>query len=328
MNETDEIVLSIVENVLGSPRPTNKVQKYFNCRSKKCINDHNKFNLSFNPELKIFKCWKCGIKGNVYSLIKKFGDKNDIKKLELILPYYKFTLSQGNYSFEKEEIYDYRNYQCQLPDDYRPLWEDHKTFKYQKAFEYVNKIRKISQQEIAKYRIGYTEEGDRKLRIIVPSFNKDNKINYYEARAYWDKLKQPYVKPDFPDSNYIIFNEKFINWDLPIYLVEGVFDSLRIPNSIPMLGKIPSNLIVSKLMENQSKVILCLDEDAIKDSYELYNDLSSLGLDVYFIDMENKDDVSKIYEEEGKEGIKNLLQKKQKIDIDFYMQKIMKYAKE
>ena len=39
----------------------------------------------------------------------------------------------------------------------------------------------------------------------------------------------------------IIFNEDKIDWNKNLFLVEGVFDSLFIPNSIPMLGKVMSD---------------------------------------------------------------------------------------
>ena len=57
------------------------------------------------------------------------------------------------------------------------------------------------------------------------------------------------------NSKDIIFNEFYINWDLPVYLVEGVFDSLRIPNSIPLLGKGVSPLLLKRLLENNFEVV-------------------------------------------------------------------------
>jgi len=134
-----------------------------------------------------------------------------------------------------------------------------------------------------------------------------------------------YLKPSFPHKDDVIFNEKNINWDLPIYLVEGPFDSVRIPNSIPLLGKEPSELLISKLLFHNATVIIILDEDAIKDTQKIYEQLSSLGLDTLFIDMKGKDDVSTLYEKHGEQAITNLLRNHQKMEIDFYMDNLLKF---
>jgi hypothetical protein len=186
MNATDQIVFGIVEETLGRPRKTrdDNPQKYFNCRSQKCKNDVDKYNLAFHAESKIFKCWKCHVHGSVYTLIKTFGNKTQLEKLKLALPY--FNSVNG---FNQKNNVDYDSVTCELPKEYIPLWEPRNSFKYRNALDYVMNTRKISMQEIKDWKIGYTEEGKKKLRIIIPSYNKFNKINYYEARAYWDKLK-------------------------------------------------------------------------------------------------------------------------------------------
>lgn len=322
MNNADIIVLGIVEEALGSNRTTKaeNPQKYFNCKSPKCKHDHNKYNLAYHAESKIFKCWKCKIHGSVFTLIKSYGSKVLLEKLKLALPYY----NQGN-DFSQKQNVDYESITCELPSEYLPLWIPRDSFKYKNALDYMVNERKVTIEEIEQLKIGYTEEGTRKLRIIIPSYNKNGTINYYEARSYWKKMRQTYMKPDNPDKDDIIFNEKNINWDLPVFLVEGVFDSIRIPNSIPMLGKIPSSLIMMNLLNHQSRVVLCLDEDALTDCYELFNTLSSLGLDVYYIDMTGSDDISRVYEKKGKDGILDLMKRIQKLSLNTYMEKTLKY---
>ncbi len=133
------------------------------------------------------------------------------------------------------------------------------------------------------------------------------------------------MKPENPDKNDIIFNESNINWDLPIYIVEGVFDMLRIPNSIPLLGKKMSDLLKSKLLQYGCRVIICLDEDAMDDAYELYNELTSLGLDVYFVDMSGKSDMSELFEKHGQEAIVEVIKTAKKIEFDSYIEKLLKF---
>jgi hypothetical protein len=71
---------------------------------------------------------------------------------------------------------------------------------------------------------------------------------------------------------------------------------------------------------------LCLDEDAIKDCYEIFNLFSSLGLDVYYIDMTGHDDVSRTYELKGKEGIIEIMSKITKWTLGSFLQKTLKYT--
>lgn len=324
MNDTDEILLFLVEEILGPHRPTraDNPQKYFNCKSPKCIHDHNKYNLAYKSDERIFKCFKCETKGSIQRLVSFYGNQAHREKLKLALPYY---IPNRSY-FDKPKV-DHENITCDLLEEYIPLWEPNDTFKYRQALDYVMKTRKITMDQIKEYKIGYTEEGNHKLRVIIPSHNAKGNVNYFEARAYWDKIKMTYLKPKNPDKNDIIFFESRINWDLPVFLVEGVFDAIRIPNAIPMLGKIPSYYLIMKLLEHNARVVICLDEDAIEEAFEIYEDLSSLGLDMFFVDMTGKDDISKMYEDGGKKVIIELLKTVQKLDFELFFNKLLKYGK-
>lgn len=323
-SQTDNLlVVNILKSFLGDPKNSknaeSKTQWEFNCPSPKCKKDNNKFNLAYKSDNYIFKCWKCGYSGFVYRLVEDYGNKDDYSRLELILPRRK---AQNFNVFKKPEI-NYDLITCDLPEGYMPLSVERDSRLYKMALEYVTQIRKISVQQIDKYKIGYTESGPRKYRIILPSLNALGKINYYEARSYMLNPKIPYYKPDSPDVEDIIYNEYFINWDLPVYLVEGVFDSYRIPNAIPLLGKSMTPLILKKILQHNCKVIICLDNDAFSDSLDIYNKLNSLGIDVYFIDLKGKKDISKIFEDEGQTAIAELLKTATKMDTTFQISKIL-----
>lgn len=322
-NQDNYLIVSIIENFLGFPRNSKdfetRNQWEFNCPSKICKHDHGKFNLAYQSKSKIFKCWKCKYSGYIYRLIEDYGAKEDLKRLELILP--KYSVNQFNV-FKKIEI-DYDSVTCELPKEYLPLSVARQSNLYRTALDYAINKRKITLAQIDKYKIGYTETGARKFRLILPSFNSHDKINYFEARAFFQNTKRAYMKPDAPDKRDIIFNEKFINWDLPIYLAEGVFDAIRIPNTIPMLGKIPADLLINKLIKNSCTVIVCLDSDAFKDGIEIYKQLHSLGLNVFFIDLNGQKDISKIYEDGGQIEIDKLLRTIRKIDTMFEINKLI-----
>lgn len=321
--QDDYLIVNIIENFLGSPRSgknvVGKSQFEFNCPSKTCRRDHDKFNLAYQAKSKVFKCWKCKYSGYIEKLVRDHGSREDLKRLKLVLP------KNTNHAFDvfkKPEI-DYELVHCELPMGYLPLSKTSSSKLYKLAWDYVTKKRKITPAQIDKYKIGYAEMGPRKNRIILPSFNSLGRINYFEARAFLDDAKIPYFKPDSPDKSDIIFNEHLINWDLPVYLVEGVFDALRIPNAIAMLGKIPSDLLINKLIKNSSVVIVCLDADALRDGVEIYERLTSLGLNVFFIDLKGKKDVSKIFEDDGQEAVNELLKTACRVDEFFKINKLL-----
>lgn len=317
------LVVSILENFLGAPRNSKnaeaKNQWEFNCPSPTCKSDHSKFNLAYKSSDHIFKCWKCKYSGFVYKLVSDYGSSDDISRLKLILPQYKTS----NLNVFKRPEVNYESIVCDLPDGYMPLNKERDSSLYKMAYDYATKERKITVQQIDKFKIGYTESGSRKYRIILPSLNALGKINYFEARSYLLSPKRPYYKPDYPDVQDIIFNEYYINWDLPIYLVEGPFDAIRIPNSIPLLGKGVSPLLIKRILDNNCKVILCLDSDAFVDSLNIYNQLISLGVDVVFVNLKGKKDISKIFEDGGRQPIVEILKTATKIDTDFQIKKLL-----
>ena len=90
-----------------------------------------------------------------------------------------------------------------------------------------------------------------------------------------------------------------------------------------MLGKTPSWLLISELVKYNATVIICLDEDAFKDGYEIYENLNSLGLDVYFVDLKGLGDVSYQFEQNGQQAIVSLLKSRKKIDFIYQINRIL-----
>ena len=169
-----------------------------------------------------------------------------------------------------------------------------------KALDYLLK-RNIGADLINKYNIGYAISGDYRGRIIFPSYDIDGEINYYVGRSYDTYSRLKYKNPEVSKME-IIFNEGKINWDSNIYLVEGVFDHIAIPNSIPMLGKVLNDKLYTKLVENaECKVIIVLDSDAEKDAINLYRRLNSTSLRnrVYIIYMPERFDIADVHQKLG-----------------------------
>ena len=207
-----------------------------------------------------------------------------------------------------------------LPKDYSNNFtkDDRQAFY---ALSYLRK-RGINDNIIKKHNIGYvgwTSEPNMSFRIIIPSYDEFGDLNYYIARDYSGKnSKRKYNNPEVRKTSYI-FDECRIKWCEDITLVEGVFDHIVVPNSIPLLGKVldEDNAVYSALINRaMANVNVMLDGDAVKDAKKLYYKLedSSLKGRVRIIICDDGYDASTIYEKYGIDGIKRLMKSKRQLD--------------
>jgi DNA primase len=312
----------MLKKVLREPKKDiENLQEYeFNCPSSQCKHDSDKFNLNFSTEINIFRCWKCNYKGFIHKVFEDYGSENDLIRIKELVPL------KGKPKYEKQKRHFDENITCELPEGYRPLTKNWHSKYYYKAKEYLYS-RRVDDDMIKKFQIGYTETGPRKFRIIIPSFNKNGEVNYYEARSYLPWVKPAYFKPDSDEvpKSAIIFNVNNIDFNLPVYVVEGPFDMLPLYNVVPLLGKEIPDILLEKLVKYKTKVILCLDEDALKDSVDMYNRLVECSLDVYFVEI--KDDIAKFYEKNGREALIEVLKAHRKLDLKYIISLILKDGK-
>jgi len=311
-----ELVIDILENVLGQPKNhyENKSQISFDCPVcsydiKGLDKGDGKGNLEVNYEYNVYKCWACSethnTHGTLYKLIRRYGSKNDLELYKLVNP--DIIKPKVEIEVEKKVIDG-------LPDNFISLTEESDCEEYKKAIEYLTK-RNIGKDIIEKYNIGYCGYGEYGGRIIFPSYDMYGDINYFLGRSYNKYNKLKYKNPDIPKTE-IIFNEQKINWDSNIYLVEGVFDHIVVPNSIPLLGKVLSDNLFKKLLKySESKIIVLLDSDAYMDSIKIYKKLNSTKLygRVLLVRLPNGFDISDINQRLGKEGVIKVLMSANKI---------------
>ena len=310
-----ELVVEILENCLGDSKKhnSNTCQISFDCpvcshEIKGLDKGDGKGNLEVNYIFNVFKCWACSethdTHGTIYKLIKNYGNSDLLKKYKLITP----DLIQ----YHKPEVEDKTI--DGLPDEFTPLTIERGEKGYKSAISYLKK-RNIGLDIIEKYNIGYCPYGDYGGRVIFPSYDIYGDVNYYSGRSYDKYTKLKYKNPDVSKSE-IIFNEGLINWDSNVYLVEGVFDHIVVPNSLPLLGKVISDNLFSKVVKNsECKVIILLDSDAYEDSLKLYKRLNSTKLigRVLIVKLPEGYDISDIYQRLGKKGVLKVLNTAKKI---------------
>ena len=149
--------------------------------------------------------------------------------------------------------------------------------------------RGIFKDDIVKYNIGYCEEGDYKNRVIIPSYDKNNVLNYFIARSFYKNEKHAYKNP--PISKNVIPLENQINWSLPIILVEGIFDAIAVKrNVIPLFGKfIPKKLMDAIYLNNVKTIYIMMDADAQKQALYYVDMFKKQGINCINIPPQKKD---------------------------------------
>ena len=220
---------------------------------------HHKKKLQVNLETQYWHCWVCNSKGrSIHSLLKRLHV--DYSQLNIIIGIYGDQPTSTKREVE-EKI------QLRLPTEFKSLLQKPKSINpiYNQAMGYLKK-RGISIDEVSKYNIGYCEDGLYGGRIIIPSYNEDNELNYFIARTFYDDVGMKYKNP--PVSRDVIVFDNQINWNEPITLVEGVFDSFSVKrNAIPMLSKFLLSKLKTKILERGvTEINLLMDSDAVEDS--------------------------------------------------------------
>jgi DNA primase len=296
-----DLLLDLITDILGEPRESQSrgSQYAFNCpecASIKGVDNDGKYNLEVNLEKNVFNCWSClDNHGSLKKLVRKWGNKKQRDRIKLLLPEDFTPTPDQPVSFEG------------LPKEYIFLNSKYESYQKKQALLYLKK-RGITESIIEKYRIGFAEYGKYAGRIILPSINKDGIVDYFVSRTY-GKQKPKYLNPP-TDKMDIIFNEIFLSWYSTIYFVEGPFDHIVTPNSIPGLGKIMSEELLRKIHDNaKADIVILQDGDAWKDSVELYRILNSGKLygRVKIIKLPEKYDISLIYEKFMDEGVVKVL---------------------
>lgn len=299
--------LECLNEVFGSYKTFNQStsQMSFNCPN--CDSGRDRGNLEVNVDKDLYACWSCkdeigGVKGKgVYFLIKRFGGYRLAEKYGR---YNKFQarISRGNENYDI--VY-------KLPDEFSNFRTGIKNNTLD-AFKYLNETRGIPKEIIIKYNLGCCIGGRYDNRVILPSYSNLGDINYFIARDYTDTSKIKYLNPKI-DKKSIIFNDKFVNYNASIYLVEGVFDSIVVPNSIPLLGKSMYPLLHKKLMENvKGYVYILLDDDAHKNAIEIKNTLNfgTLKNKVFVLRLGRGTDPSELCSKIGYKNLQRLLYKR------------------
>jgi len=291
-------LLSLLSVVIGNPgRNVRKDNEHiFFCP----FCSHYKPKLQVNLVSQFWHCWVCDSKGRTLKQLfyKLNATPNQFIELTDIV-------GETYYYSEKSDIVEV----ISLPKEYIPLWKDGGNKIIRKHALLYLKKRNITNKDIIKYEIGFCEEGLYRNRIIIPSYDNNNKLNFFIARNFY-KGGMKYKNP--PVSKNVIMFENHINWNLPIVICEGAFDAIAIKrNVIPILGKtLPEALLEKMVNGGTSRVIIILDTDARKDALKMTEKLARYSIDSCLVKLTDKDP-----SEEGFDNMINYINGAKNIDL-------------
>jgi hypothetical protein len=281
----------ILSSFLGQSKddPTDAGQVQYCCPM--CDNGKESFNLEVNiGKYGVYKCWKCSAENNMHGklsvLIKKFGSpeilsqyKDEVKAIKATKEYEIDFLNGNGIVFDDDEDEN----KIFLPDNtFRFLFDGNSEEK--QALEYLLN-RGFTIESIRKYDLKYTTNkcSDWRFnnRIIIPSYNRFNELNFFTGRDYTDRASEKYMNDKEFKRTEVIFNESLLNFDGNIILCEGVLDHTSLPNSSPLLGKSLKKdyyLFDNIVKQSTADIIVFLDSDATVDTEEICKLLSENGL--------------------------------------------------
>jgi DNA primase len=272
-------VINILDEVLGVGTSLKNDEQAHYCP----FCHHHKKKLQINLKTQKWHCWVCDAKGKrINRLLKRLHvDSRKLKKL--------YEIYGDDYVVYSKDTED-EKVELRLPNEFQSLLKEPKGLNplFRKVKEYVRK-RGITTRDIKRYNIGYCDSGHYANRIIIPSYDGDNRLNYFIARSVFDEEKFKYKNP--PVSKNIIMFENQINWDEPITLVEGVFDAMAVKrNAIPLLGKfVPKTLNDTIYKKGVSSINILLDEDAQEQALYYTMQFQNQGITTKNIKPSDKD---------------------------------------
>jgi DNA primase len=291
-----------------------------------CKHDNiNKLKLVVHLEKNFWHCWLCDKKGSDVSYIVSRYDKSKVLESKKIFKKKNINSDFQINLFGEADLNDFEEEQrVELPKDFRLLSSnfDSNHPDIRDVFKYTVK-RGINKHKLLLLRLGVSLDNDFVRRLIIPSFNDNGDINFYTARRIDVDSSSPIkYKNASVSKKDIIFNELFIDWSIPLTLVEGPLDLLKTnDNATCLLG---SSLtydmkLFRKIVENKTEINLALDKDVYFKTLKIAKLLSEYDVKVNILDTRIANDVGDMSHTQFEECLNNAKEYKQD---DFLLTKI------
>lgn len=265
--------------------------------------DSKKKKLSISLTNWSFHCWVCGEKGHtIVPILRKCFSRETTN-------YFRQKFLNQRAEKEAEEQEEEKSFE--YPDDFVPIVNvlDSRNPNVRAVISYL-RSRDLKDSDLYKYRVGVTPKGRDPRRVFFISLDADGEENYFVSRSIDEKARQRYVNSTV-DKTKIVFNECEIDWDEPVFLVEGIFDKIRLgKNSACLLGSTlaESSLLFRRLVENECSVVLALDSDATEKSNKIADSLIKYGCNVSILPLLDSKDVGSMSKDQIEKSLLSLRQ--------------------
>jgi DNA primase len=210
----------------------------------------------------LWKCWVCGMKGNLKKLVELMGGgEMDWKE----------TLRMMGFQLEEDKYTVSSNGGCkirELPSDFRPY-----AFQ-EEAPAYVRG--RLQWPTIEHYGLGRCSFIPNKDRVIIPIRFKDKVVGYH-GRALRPDMQPRYYNPgEFKIKDHV-FNYDECEKGGEVIVVEGAFNAMSMwekgfKRTMAFFGKDFTSKQIERLFSlSPSSVVICFDRDPskIKDGIEV-----------------------------------------------------------
>lgn len=268
-------LLSLLESVLGSGKVLKGSEVVFHCP----FCHHHREKLAVNVSSGKWHCWVCNSNGRrLLSLFRKLHvSKDQIRQLA--------TLLKDDLDYIESDTTDAV---LALPQEFESLTTPSTDYQYLHAMKYL-KDREVTAGDILKHQLGYCKSGLFQGRIIIPSYDKEGKLNFFVSRTYYPDNPMHYKNP--PVTKNVVGFEFQISWSQEVVICEGVFDAMAIKrNAIPLFGKTISSKLEREIVVNNVRdIYLSLDRDALRNTIKIAEKFMKEGRNVYVIDLDDKD---------------------------------------
>lgn len=319
MENSFDNIKHIVDGILGDPRRDWGSGGWYEYDCPSCSDEKGSRDGKYNLAVKIdgdgmwCHCWRCGYAASLSRMVRDYGTESDRETLKEELEAVR-SLKLYSIGADGDPAADIEPDELRLPNGFVPISDKSDAT----ALGYLEG-RGVDLRLVSRYRIGYVPLYSGKCggRIIIPSYDIYGRINYWTARDYTGNAKVKIYNPDV-DKKSVVFNEGLVNWYEPITLVEGPFDHVAVPNSIPLLGKVISeDCAVFKALKERSRsnINIMLDDDAWDSAVRMYRFLDSVfGERVRMVRCPEGYDPSDAHRDWGRRGIVNLLRSASRLD--------------
>ena len=280
--------IKALRDCLGHEAFTKGDELVFYCPRRSCeiYREKEKPKLSVNLVTDHFHCWTCDWGSE--NLVPIFRMRGGSQHLQEYL----------DEQVGKREEPVKERIKPELPDGFRPLSNELRSFRRGEALEYLAD-RGVTSEDVLRWRLGYCESGEYAGRIIFPSFDQHGELNFFVGRSIRKDSFRKYKHPELDKD--IVFNDCMIDWTSPIILTEGPFDALKAgDNAIPLQGSSvrTDSLLFRKIVSSGVLVYFALDADVLKKQMRIIQKFRSYGVESRYVRLNGRKDVGEMTHEE------------------------------